>query len=90
MVKLSYAIAAAMVHGPETGLEMLAEIEGDTRVAEHHRIDAVRAHLLERAGDREKAIVYYRRAAERNGEHSRARLSHDKSCSAGRTEGLRD
>ena len=65
MVKLSYAIAAAMVHGPETGLEMLAEIEGDTRVAEHHRIDAVRAHLLERAGDREKAIVYYRRAAER-------------------------
>ena len=65
MVKLSYAIAATMVHGPETGLEMLAEIEGDTRVAEHHRIDAVRAHLLERAGDREKAIVYYRRAAER-------------------------
>ena len=65
MVKLSYAIAAAMVHGPETGLEMLAEIEGDSRVAEHHRIDAVRAHLLERAGDREKAIVYYRRAAER-------------------------
>ena len=65
MVKLSYAIAAAMVHGPETGLEMLAEVERDTRVAEHHRIDAVRAHLLERAGDREKAIVYYRRAAER-------------------------
>jgi len=44
---------------------MLAEVERDTRVAEHHRIDAVRAHLLERAGDREKAIVYYRRAAER-------------------------
>jgi predicted RNA polymerase sigma factor len=34
-------------------------------VTEHHRLDAVRAHLLERAGDREQAIMYYRRAAER-------------------------
>jgi len=65
MVKLSYAIAAAMVHGPQAGLELLEEIEGDARVTEHHRLDAVRAHLLERAGDREQAIMYYRRAAER-------------------------
>ena len=65
MVKLSYAIAAAMVHGPQAGLELLEEIEGDARVTEHHRLDAVRAHLLERAGDREQAITYYRRAAER-------------------------
>jgi len=65
MVKLSYAIAAAMVHGPETGLELLTEIEHDARVADHHRIDAVRAHLLERAGNREQAIACYRRAAER-------------------------
>ena len=65
MVKLSYAIAAAMVHGPQAGLELLAEIENDARVTEHHRLDAVRAHLLERAGDREQAIMYYRRAAER-------------------------
>ena len=57
MVKLSYAIAAAMVHGPQAGLELLEEIEGDARVTEHHRLDAVRAHLLERAGDREQAIT---------------------------------
>ncbi|HEX5076434.1 MAG TPA: sigma-70 family RNA polymerase sigma factor [Gemmatimonadaceae bacterium] len=65
MVKLSHAIAAAMVHGPKTGLELLAEIESDARLTEHHRLDAVRAHLLDRAGDREQAIIYYRRAAER-------------------------
>jgi RNA polymerase sigma factor (sigma-70 family) len=65
MVKLSYAIAAAMVHGPETGLELLTELEKDERIAGHHRLDAVRAHLLERAGDPEHAVAHYRRAAER-------------------------
>jgi predicted RNA polymerase sigma factor len=31
----------------------------------HHRLDAVRAHLLEMAGDRQAAIDHYRTAAER-------------------------
>jgi predicted RNA polymerase sigma factor len=34
-------------------------------VAGHYRLDAVRAHLLERAGDHERAITHYRTAAER-------------------------
>ena len=65
MVELSYAIAAAMVDGPETGLALLDALDGDVRIAGHYRLDAVRAHLLERAGDRERAIAHYRRASER-------------------------
>jgi RNA polymerase sigma factor (sigma-70 family) len=65
MVELSYAIASAMVHGPNAGLDQLAEIEKDERIAGSHRLDAVRGHLLERAGDVHQAVVHYRRAAER-------------------------
>jgi RNA polymerase sigma factor (sigma-70 family) len=65
MVTLNHAIATAMVHGPAAGLERLDALAEDPRIAGHHRLDAVRAHLLERAGDREGAIAHYRRAAER-------------------------
>ena len=65
MVELNYAIAVAMVHGPEAGLELLDALDTDARLQGTHRLDAVRAHLLERVGDREQAIVHYRRAAER-------------------------
>ncbi len=60
-----HAIAAAMVHGPVLGLELLETLDADTRMAGHYRLDAVRAHLLERAGDHERAIAHYRTAAER-------------------------
>jgi RNA polymerase sigma factor (sigma-70 family) len=65
MVTLNHAIATAMVHGPAAGLERLDALADDQRLKGHHRLDAVRAHLLERAGDREGAIAHYRRAAER-------------------------
>src|SRR6185436_4995569 len=51
MVTLNHAIALAMVHGPAAGLERLQALDGDERLAGHHRLDAVRAHLLEEAGD---------------------------------------
>ena len=63
MVTLNLAIAAAMVHGPAVGLEMLATLDDDARIRGHHRLDAVRAHLLERAGDRGSAAAHYRAAA---------------------------
>ena len=65
MVALNHAIAVAMVEGPAAGLARLDALTGDERLAGHYRLEAVRGHLLERAGDREKAREYYRRAAER-------------------------
>jgi predicted RNA polymerase sigma factor len=65
MVRLSQAIALAMVDGPAAGLKALDELAADPRLADHHRLDAARAHLLERAGERETAVEYYRRAAAR-------------------------
>jgi RNA polymerase sigma factor (sigma-70 family) len=63
LVKLNHAIAAAMVHGAATGLKLLDALESDSRLAQHHRLDAVRAHLLELAGDRADAVRLYRTAA---------------------------
>ena len=65
MVTLNHAIAAAMVHGPSTGLELLEALDADGRLAGHYRLHAVRAHLLEMAGDHETAIAHYRAAADR-------------------------
>jgi predicted RNA polymerase sigma factor len=65
MVMLNHAIAAAMVHGPSKGLELLRALDSDARVAGHHRLDAVRAHLLEMAGDHQAAVTHYRIAASR-------------------------
>ena len=65
MARLNHAIAAAMVHGPSRGLACLAVLEEDSRLAGHHRLDAVRAHLLERVGDPRAAITYFRRAADK-------------------------
>ena len=65
MVMLNHAIAAAMVYGSSKGLELLKALDSDTRIAEHHRLNAVRAHLLEMAGDHQAAITHYRLAAVR-------------------------
>jgi predicted RNA polymerase sigma factor len=64
MVRLSRAIALAMVEGPAAGLSALDAIADDARMSTHHRLDAARAHLLERAGRYEEAIRCYRRAAQ--------------------------
>ena len=65
MIILNHAVAAAMVHGPKKGLELLSVLDSDTRLAERHRLEAVRAHLLEMTGDHEGAITHYRIAASR-------------------------
>jgi RNA polymerase sigma factor (sigma-70 family) len=62
MVALNRAVAAAMVDGPRTGLDLLAEVE--PQLDGHHRVHAVRAHLLELAGDGTGAHAEYVRAAE--------------------------
>ncbi len=65
MVALNRAVAVAMVEGPPAGLSLLDSLGRDARMAGHYRLDAVRAHLLERSGERERAIAHYRAAAER-------------------------
>jgi RNA polymerase sigma factor (sigma-70 family) len=65
MARLSWAVALAMVEGPRAGLAALDDLDRDPRLASHHRLDAARAHLLERAGDHAEAIRFYRQAARR-------------------------
>ncbi|MFD5704460.1 RNA polymerase sigma factor [Streptomyces lasiicapitis] len=63
MAELGRAVAVAMVRGPRAGLDELAALED--RLAGHHRLEAVRGHLLERAGDVEGARTAYGLAAQR-------------------------
>jgi RNA polymerase sigma factor (sigma-70 family) len=63
MVTLNHAVAVAMVDGPQAGLALLATLDG--ALAESHRLVAVRAHLLELAGDEDAARDAYREAARR-------------------------
>jgi RNA polymerase sigma factor (sigma-70 family) len=62
---LNRAVAAAMVHGPRAGLEILATVAMDKRMARHHRLLAARAHLRELAGDTRAAAADYLEAARR-------------------------
>ena len=63
MVTLSRAVAVARVHGPVAGLALLGTLDSDDRLAHTHRLEAVRAHLLEQAGDPHAARESYLRAA---------------------------
>ncbi|MFI6999025.1 RNA polymerase sigma factor [Nocardia sp. NPDC050175] len=63
IVTLNRAVAVAMVHGPEAGLELAATL--DDQLAGNHRLDAVRGHLHEMAGDFDAAITCYTTAAGR-------------------------
>jgi len=63
VVKLNRAVAVAMAEGPSAGLVVLDSV--DEELAGHYRLDAVRAHLLEMAGDSDGAFEHYRAAANR-------------------------
>jgi RNA polymerase sigma factor (sigma-70 family) len=65
MVALNHAVAVAMSQGPVAGLKLLATIERDDRIAQDHRLPAVRAHLLEMSGDHAGARASYEEAATR-------------------------
>jgi predicted RNA polymerase sigma factor len=65
MVTLNRTVAVAMVHGPQSGLDMLGILQADDRLAGHHRLDAVRAHLLEMAANHQAARSCYQLAARR-------------------------
>lgn len=63
-VTLNHAVAVAMAHGPVAGLTLLDSLRTDPAMQRHHRLYAVRAHLLELNGDLQAAAEHYRRAAQ--------------------------
>ena len=63
VVALNHIVAVAMARGPDAGLDLLAELATDQRIATDHRLPAVRAHLLEMTGDRVAARDAYLAAA---------------------------
>jgi RNA polymerase sigma factor (sigma-70 family) len=63
MVTLNRAIALTETEGPQAGLALLSTLDSDERMARHHRLLSVRAHLLEKSGDTAGAYEHYRRAA---------------------------
>ena len=65
VVRLNLAVAAAMVHGPVAGLDLLSSLDADEHMAGYHRVAAVRGHLLEMAGERDAARASYLLAARR-------------------------
>jgi RNA polymerase sigma factor (sigma-70 family) len=65
MASLNRAVALAVVRGPGAGLTLLASLDDDRRVAHHHRLYAVRGHLLEMAGDRAAACESFQNAFRR-------------------------
>jgi len=67
MTRLNHAVAVAMSSGPEAGLALVATLADDPRLRDHHRLHAVRAHLLELSGDPAAARTAYTTAARRTG-----------------------
>jgi predicted RNA polymerase sigma factor len=65
MVALNHVVAVAMARGAPAGLDLLGKLEADERIAEDHRMHAVRAHLLEMTGDHATATGSYLAAARR-------------------------
>jgi RNA polymerase sigma factor (sigma-70 family) len=65
VVALNHAVAVAMTRGPQAGLELLGDLEADQRIAANHPLHAVRAHLLEMAGEHAAARKAYLAAARR-------------------------
>ena len=65
MATLNRALAVAMVRGPGAGLELLTSLDDDERVAHHHRLFAMRGHLLEMDGRLTEARDAFEEAARR-------------------------
>ena len=80
MVTLNRAVAVAMARGPQAGLDLLAALDESGQLAGHHRLDAVRAHLLELDGQHEAARASYLLAARRTTSLPEQRYLQDRAC----------
>jgi RNA polymerase sigma factor (sigma-70 family) len=80
VVALNHTVAVAMARGPHEGLDLLGKLEADERIADDHRLHAVRAHLLEMAGDRAGARDAYEAAARRTTNLPQRRYLHGRAA----------
>ena len=80
IVALNHAVAVAMVHGPQAGLDLVDKLAADDRLAGGHRLPAVRAHLLELAGDHDGARAAYETAAARTMSLPQQRYLHERAA----------
>jgi RNA polymerase sigma factor (sigma-70 family) len=80
VVALNHAVAVAMARGARAGLDLLGKLEADARIAEDHRLHAVRAHLLEMTGDRGAARDSYLAAARRTTSVPQQRYLHTRAA----------
>ena len=80
VVALNHTLAVAMAWGPQAGLDLLGGLEADDRIAGDHRLHAVRAHLLEMAGDHTAARTAYQEAAERTTSFPHQRYLHGRAA----------
>jgi RNA polymerase sigma factor (sigma-70 family) len=80
VVALNHTVAVAMARGPHEGLDLLGKLEADERIADDHRFHAVRAHLLEMAGDRAGARDAYEAAARRTTNLPQQRYLHGRAA----------
>jgi RNA polymerase sigma factor (sigma-70 family) len=80
VVALNHAVAVAMLRGPHAGLDLLEKLAADERIADDHRLHAVRAHLLDMAGDRGAARDAYEAAARRTTSLPKQRYLHTRAA----------
>ena len=80
VVALNHTVAVAMARGPHEGLDLLGKLEADERIADDHRLHAVRAHLLEMAGDRAGARDAYEAAGRRTTNLPQRRYLHGRAA----------
>jgi RNA polymerase sigma factor (sigma-70 family) len=76
VIALNHAVAVAMVRGAPAGLDLVGKLEADQRIAQDHRLHAVRGHLLDMAGDRAAAREAYLAAAQRTTSFPQQRYLH--------------
>jgi RNA polymerase sigma-70 factor, ECF subfamily len=62
VVRLNRAVAVAMADDIDAGLSILDELSGDPRLERYYLLEATRADLLRRRGDRAGAAAAYERA----------------------------
>ncbi|HTU87256.1 MAG TPA: RNA polymerase sigma factor [Solirubrobacteraceae bacterium] len=62
VVRLNRAVAVAMAGDIDAGLAIIDELTGDARLERYYLLDATRADLLRRRGDRAAAAAAYGRA----------------------------